>query len=89
MVSTVNSPSAEEVQRTQDASLARTLATYLDEGRTMAYDRDLEAKVSALTLAQVNQGLREYLKPDAVSVVTAGDFAKVAKEGGAAAATAQ
>jgi zinc protease len=34
-----------------------------------------------LTLTQVNQGLREYLKPAAVSVVVAGDFAKVAKEG--------
>ena len=47
----------------------------------MAYDKDLEAKVAALTLAQVNQGLRDYLKPSAVSIVTAGDFAKVAKEG--------
>ena len=80
---------SEEVQRTQDASLARTLATYLDDGRTMAYDKDLETKVAALTLAQVNQGLRDYLKSDAVSVVTAGDFAKVAKESGAKAATAK
>jgi zinc protease len=72
---------SEEVGRTQDAGLARELAGYLAQDRTMAYDKDLEAKVSALTLTQVNQGLREYLKPAAVSVVVAGDFAKVAKEG--------
>jgi len=82
---------SEEVGRTQDTGLARELAGYLAEDRTMAYDKDLEAKVAALTLAQVNQGLRDYLKPEAVSVVTAGDFAKVAKEGesGAKAATSK
>ena len=74
---------SEEVSRSQDAPLARALAGYLDEGRTMAYDKDLEAKVSALTLAQVNQALRDYVKPASVSVVSAGDFAKVAKDGSA------
>lgn len=71
---------SEEVSRSQDAPLARTLAGYLEEGRTMAYDKDLEAKVAALTLAQVNQALRDYVKPAGVSVVSAGDFAKVAKD---------
>ncbi|MFM2085990.1 MAG: hypothetical protein RLZZ237_859 [Pseudomonadota bacterium] len=71
---------SQEVGRTQDTGLARELAGYLAEERTMAYDKTLEAKVSALTLAQVNQGLRDYLKPEAVSIVTAGDFAKVAKD---------
>lgn len=70
---------SEEVGRTQDARLAQELSTYLETGRTMAYDKDLEAKVGALTVAQVNQGLRQYLKPAGVSVVTAGDFAKSAK----------
>ena len=82
---------AEEVARTQDTGLANYLAGYLTQGRTLAYDKDLEAKVAALTLAQVNQGLRDYLKPATVSIVTAGDFAKVAKEGdsGAKATTAK
>ncbi|MEG1327340.1 MAG: insulinase family protein, partial [Janthinobacterium sp.] len=82
---------SEEVGRTQDSGLARGLAEYLTHDRTMAYDKDLEAKVAALTLAQVNQSLREYLKPAAVSIVVAGDFAKVAKEGesGAKASTAK
>lgn len=71
---------SEEVSRSQDAPLARALAGYLEDGRTMAYDKDLEAKVAKLTLAQVNQALRDYVKPAAVSVVSAGDFAKVAKD---------
>lgn len=80
---------SEEVSRTQDGPLARSLSSYLSDGRTMAYDKNLEAKVAALSLAQVNQSLRDYLKPEVVSVVTAGDFAKVAKESGAKAATAK
>ena len=80
---------SEEVSRTQDGPLARELANYLSDGRTMAYDKNLETKVAALTLAQVNQSLRDYLKPEAVSVVAAGDFAKVAKEGGAQATTSK
>jgi len=72
---------SEEVERTEDSGLAVLLATDLTRDRTLAYNQDLEAKVAALTVAQVNQGLREYLKPDAVSVVKVGDFAKVAKDG--------
>ena len=73
---------AAEVERTQDASLANRLNEYLVIERTLAFDKDLEAKVAALTLPQVNQALRQHLKPENISVVSAGDFAKV----GAAAA---
>ena len=53
-------------------------------GRTLAYDKDLEAKVAALTVAQVNEALRQHLKPANLSIISAGDFAK-AKTAGAAA----
>ena len=69
-----------EVGRTQDDTLAQGLAGYLAQDRTMSYEKDLEAKVSALTVAQVNQGLRDYLKPEAISIVMAGDFARVTKD---------
>jgi zinc protease len=75
---------SEQVQRTRDADLARRLMSYLNYGRTMAYDKELDAKVSSLTVAQVNQALRSYLKPADIAVVMAGDFAKIG--GGAAAA---
>ncbi len=69
---------SQEVGRTADAGLAGRLAGYLSFDRTMAFDKDLEAKVSALTVAQVNEALRAHLKPEAVSVIKAGDFAKAA-----------
>ena len=40
---------SEEVGRTEDGPLANMLAAYLTLDRTMAYDKDLEAKVAALT----------------------------------------
>ncbi|MES2127990.1 MAG: pitrilysin family protein [Pseudomonadota bacterium] len=70
----------EEVGRTEDGPLAGELARYLTIERTMAYDKELEAKVAALTVAQVNEALRQYLKPANVSVISAGDFARGGKE---------
>jgi zinc protease len=69
---------SQQVGRTGDAGLAGRLAGYLSFDRTMGFDKDLEAKVSALTVAQVNEALRVHLKPEAVSVIKAGDFAKAA-----------
>ena len=72
-----------EVGRTQDASLARRLSGYLGIDRTLAYDKDLEAKVAALTVAKVNEALRQNLKAVNLSIITAGDFAKVVKDAAA------
>jgi zinc protease len=67
---------SEEVGRTDDAALAQRLAGYLTMDRTMVYDKELEAKIAALTTAQVNEALRQYIKPASLSVISAGDFAK-------------
>ncbi|MDO8702329.1 MAG: hypothetical protein Q7J77_07875, partial [Undibacterium sp.] len=72
-----------EVVRTQDPSLARRLAAYLSIDRTMAFDKDLEAKVAALTVAQVNEALRQNLKAANLSIISAGDFAKAVKDAAA------
>lgn len=66
----------EEVARTDDAALAQRLAAYLTMERSMAYDKELEAKIAALSAVQVNDALRQYLQPDKLSVISAGDFAK-------------
>jgi zinc protease len=63
-----------EVSRTNDDNLASSLAENLYIGRTMQYDADLEAKIKALTVEEVNAALRKYIHPDQLSVVTAGDF---------------
>ncbi|HZU53052.1 MAG TPA: pitrilysin family protein [Holophagaceae bacterium] len=68
------------VSRTQDGGVARDLAAFLPLGRTFAFDADLEKKVGALTLDQVNAALRKYLDPSKLAIVKAGDFAKSAKK---------
>jgi zinc protease len=60
--------------RTQDRALANRLSSYLFMKRTFAWDVDFEAKIAALTPAQVNAALRRHFEPDKLSLVTAGDF---------------
>jgi zinc protease len=75
---------AEEVSRTSDEALAGALAEYLTLDRTMAFDAAVEDQVRKLTLAQVNEAMREFIKPAGISFVAAGDFAKAAKEASSA-----
>lgn len=69
----------QEVARTDDAALAEHLAGYLTKDRTMAYDKQLEADIAALTAAQVNDALRQFIDPAKLSVVSAGDASKAGK----------
>ncbi len=68
----------EQVARTDDDSLAGRLAGYLPFERTMAYDKDLEAKIAALTPQQVLEALRQHVDPANLTVISAGDFKAVA-----------
>ncbi len=70
---------SDEVGRTQDPNLANQLAAYLNIGRTLSFDKDLEAKVSKLTVAQVNAALRKLIKADAINIIIAGDQSKQGK----------
>jgi len=71
-----------QVTRAQDPALARSLATGLYLGRTMAWDGDFEKKVEALTGEQIVAAMRKYLDPAKMTIVKAGDFAKANKEAG-------
>ncbi len=62
--------------RAQDGTLARTLARNAQFGWTMQRDADLEQKVAALTRDQLNDAVRKYLDPAAISYYKAGDFKK-------------
>ncbi|MCB0583548.1 MAG: insulinase family protein, partial [Phaeodactylibacter sp.] len=68
---------SEQVSRAQDNTLAGTLNSYLDLGKTMEWDAGLEARIQALTPEQINAVMAKYLDPDKMVVVKAGDFAKV------------
>jgi zinc protease len=67
------------VARSQDQQLASKMASDLFVERTLKWDADVERKVAALTVAQVNAAVRRHIRLDAVTIVKAGDFAR-AKE---------
>jgi zinc protease len=64
------------VGRSQDQSLAGTLAGRERWGRTMKWDETLEARIAALTPEQVSATFRKYIDPTSLSIVKAGDFKK-------------
>jgi zinc protease len=66
----------QSVARSQDQPLAATLSRREGFGRTMKFDEALEAKVVALTPAQVSETFRRRIDPSAFSYVRAGDFKK-------------
>ena len=65
--------------RAEDGSVADMLADQLHYGRDMKFTEALDARYRALTPEQVNAAIRKYLKPEALSVYNAGDFAKAAQ----------
>jgi zinc protease len=67
-----------QVTRAQDPQLARALASALYTRRTLAFDAELEQKVSALTADQIVTALRKHIDPAKISIFKAGDFAKAA-----------
>jgi zinc protease len=70
-----------QVQRAQDGNLTSAWVQYLTkpEGRTFAYDAELERRVAALTPEQVRTVARRYLDYSKLTIVKAGDFARKAK----------
>ena len=68
------------INRTQDPSLAGTLAFQLKLGRTMDYVAARETKLKNLTKEQVNEALRKYFTTDHLVQIYAGDFAGAAKK---------
>ena len=64
------------VGRSQDAQLVALIATREDFGRTLDWDTQMDAKVEALTTAQVNAAFRRRVDPAAITIVKAGDFKK-------------
>lgn len=70
----------QQVGRTRDGRLAGALSSSLFVGRTMQFTADQEAKVSSLTVDEVNAAIRKYLSHDKLFVAMAGDFDKATDE---------
>lgn len=65
-----------KVERGKDASLASILREGLYLDRTMAYHADLEKKIAAVTVQDVNRAMAAHLHSDRLVTVRAGDFQK-------------
>ncbi|HEY3351543.1 MAG TPA: pitrilysin family protein [Thermoanaerobaculia bacterium] len=63
-----------QVSRSQDGELAGLLQRHLFNGRTLAWDAELERKIGALTAEQAGAAFRKWIDPAKISVVRAGDF---------------
>jgi zinc protease len=50
------------------------LASHLQLDRPLKWDADLEARMQALTVEQVNAAFKKHIDPAGLSIVKAGDF---------------
>ncbi len=62
--------------RAQDSALSAGWARLLDLDRTFAWSKQIEDKISALTVEQVNEAFRKHIDPAKLSVVIVRDEAK-------------
>jgi zinc protease len=63
-----------QLGRAQDSSLAAALSQGLYFDRTLIFDAELEDRVRAMTLGEVNRAVRARLDPSNMTIVKAGDF---------------
>jgi len=70
----------EAQSRAQDRALAGKLRFDIDADRTLAWDKQFEALVAALTPEMVTAAARKYIDPTRITIVKAGDFAKGAAD---------
>lgn len=66
----------QQVARSQDRNLAGILAQNAQFGRTMARDAAIDAKIAALTPADVTAVLKKRIDPSSFSIFKAGDLKK-------------
>lgn len=67
----------ENVSRAKDAELANLINNNIFYNRDMSFQKSLEEKIKKLTVNEVNQAIRKYLKPyKDWTVVNAGDYKK-------------
>jgi zinc protease len=69
---------AQQVSRSEDNSLVHMLTSRDYDGRTMAWDEEIEKKISALTPDEIGKAVRRTIDPAQISIVKAGDFKKAA-----------
>ncbi len=61
-------------RRSSDAGVQNLIAARERWERTLAWDEDLDRKLAALTVNEVNTVFRRHVDAEAISVVKGGDF---------------
>lgn len=74
-----------QTARAQDGALAGLHVAQLRTDRTLAFSAEIDARIQAMTLDEVNAAIRKYIEPGKFLSVYAGDFAGAAKKATAAA----
>ncbi len=67
----------QRVQRSDDANVAALLLQTMFNERTMEYHEQLDSRVEALTVDEVNAAIRKFIDIDKLVIAAAGDFAAV------------
>lgn len=65
-----------EVRRSDDDNLAASLAEHLYDNRTFQWDEQFESEIKSLTPQQVGVAMKQFIIPNQLVIVGAGDFAK-------------
>jgi zinc protease len=65
---------ARVIGRSTDTALLNLISSHEQLDRPFSWDENVEAKIRALTLDQVNAAFRKHIDPNGVSIVKAGDF---------------
>jgi zinc protease len=73
-----------QLARSQDPALTGILLADTHDGRTLAWDAELDARIAALTAADIRAAMRAHLDPAKMAFMKGGDFAAVAKKAAAA-----
>jgi zinc protease len=60
--------------RSSDGGLLNLISAREQWGRTLAFDQEMDAKLEALTLDQVNAAFRRHVNAAQISIVKGGDF---------------
>lgn len=74
----------QQTTRNNDRALVGTIGNKLYLDRTFGWDARLEREIGELTLEELNRVAAEYIDPDALTVVQAGDFTGDGGDGEAA-----
>ena len=62
------------VGRSTDGALLNLIATHEQLDRPLSWDAEVERKIQALTVDQINAVFRKHIDPSSLSIVKAGDF---------------